>query len=47
MEKILKLFMENKLRTIISQEMSWKEISKAHKLIEERKTTGKIVLHVE
>lgn len=47
MDKILKLFSENKLKTIISQEMSWNEISKAHKLMEERKTTGKIVLHVE
>ncbi|GIW23217.1 MAG: oxidoreductase [Candidatus Sericytochromatia bacterium] len=47
MNKILKLFSENRLKTIISEEFSWTEISKAHKLMEERKTTGKIILHID
>lgn len=40
-------FSAKKLRTVISRQMSWKQIGEAHHLLESRSSTGKIVLMVD
>jgi NADPH:quinone reductase-like Zn-dependent oxidoreductase len=46
METILQYFKEGKLKTIISKEYPWEKISEAHKEIESRSSTGKIILTI-
>jgi len=46
LSKIIELFTAEKLRTIV-KEYSWEEISTAHRDIESRHTSGKLVLRVE
>ena len=41
---VVKLLEEGKLKTIISQELPWDKLGHAQGLMENRKTTGKIVL---
>ncbi len=40
-------FSAKKLKTVISRQMSWKQIGDAHQLLESRSSTGKIVLMVD
>ncbi len=47
MVEILKLFSEGKLKTIVTQELSWKEMGQAQLDMENRKTTGKVVLNID
>lgn len=47
LEKVMVDFGAKKLKTVISRQMSWHQISEAHQLLEGRATTGKIVLMVD
>jgi len=44
---LMKMVVEGKLTPIPTTTMSWKEIGKAHDLLENRKTTGKLVMLVD
>ncbi|PJZ71426.1 hypothetical protein CH373_02695 [Leptospira perolatii] len=46
MNNLLSLFKSKKLKTVISKELPWDKIGEAHSLLENRSTTGKIVLNV-
>jgi len=46
LEKIQQLFIEGKLRTKVYKVYEWKEIIQAHKDIESRITTGKLILSI-
>jgi NADPH:quinone reductase-like Zn-dependent oxidoreductase len=43
---ILKLFAENKLKTFVTKEYPWEQTGQAHKDMETRKTTGKVILTI-
>lgn len=45
--QVLKLFEEGKLKFEKITEMNWEEIAKAHADLENRKTTGKLVLTID
>jgi len=47
MAAIMDMFAEKKLKTVVSRQMSWKQIGEAHGLLESRATTGKVVLMVD
>lgn len=47
MTDILELFQKKKLKTVIHKSMPWTEIATAHRLMQERKTTGKVILLIE
>jgi len=47
MNKILDLFKTEKLETFVSKEYDWTKIDDAHKDLESRQSTGKIVMRVE
>jgi len=47
LSEIMNLFSQKKLKTIISKEYSWKNISQAHQELQSRKSVGKIVLLVD
>lgn len=47
MDQVLQWFSEGKLKTNVNKTYSWKEISKAHKEMESRKTVGKTILIVD
>jgi NADPH:quinone reductase-like Zn-dependent oxidoreductase len=44
MKEILRLFNEGKLKTFVTKEYPWDQTGQAHKDMEDRKTTGKVVL---
>ncbi|MFN8672489.1 MAG: zinc-binding dehydrogenase [Candidatus Sericytochromatia bacterium] len=46
MDKIMELFKEEKLKTVISKVYPWEEIAQAHKDLESRISTGKLVLEI-
>ena len=45
--RVMEMFADKKLKTVISRQMSWKQIGEAHHLLESRASTGKIVLMVD
>jgi len=45
--KVMEMFAQKKLKTVISRQMSWHQIGEAHHLLESRASTGKIVLMVD
>ncbi|RME91649.1 MAG: oxidoreductase [Candidatus Hydrogenedentota bacterium] len=47
MEDIMQLFAKGKLKTVIHKIMPWEEISEAHRLMQNRKTIGKVVLLID
>lgn len=47
LQQIMKDFSAQKLKTVISRQLSWRQIGEAHNLLESRATTGKIVLMVD
>lgn len=46
LKEILKLFKENKLKTFVTKEYPWEQTAQAHKDMESRKTTGKVILTI-
>ncbi len=47
LEKVMEMFADKKLKTVISRQLSWHQIGEAHHLLESRASTGKIVLMVD
>lgn len=47
LQEIMKQFAAKKLRTVVSRQMSWRQIAEAHEALENRSSTGKIVLMVD
>jgi len=47
MKAIMDMFAAKKLKTVISRQLSWKQIGDAHHMLESRSSTGKIVLMVD
>jgi len=47
LQEIMKQFAAKKLKTVVSRQMSWRQIGEAHELLENRQSTGKIVLMVD
>lgn len=47
LQEIMKQFAAKKLRTVVSRQMSWRQIGEAHEALENRSSTGKIVLMVD
>lgn len=47
MAAVMSMFADKKLKTVVSRQMSWKQIGEAHQLLESRASTGKIVLMVD
>lgn len=47
LQQVMRLFAEKKLKTVVSRQMSWHQIGAAHEMLENRSSTGKIVLMVD
>ena len=47
LQEIMKQFAAKKLKTVVSRQMSWRQIGEAHEALENRSSTGKIVLMVD
>jgi len=45
--KILELFAAGKLRTSVTKTYKWQQINEAHKDIESRGTTGKLIMEID
>jgi NADPH:quinone reductase-like Zn-dependent oxidoreductase len=46
-QEIMKQFAARKLKTVVSRQMSWRQIGEAHEALESRASTGKIVVMVD
>jgi len=47
MQQIMEMFAAEKIKAVVSRQMSWHQIGEAHHLLESRASTGKIVLMVD
>ncbi len=47
LQEVMKQFAAKKLKTVVSRQMSWQQIGEAHEALENRSSTGKIVLMVD
>ncbi|GAB4435741.1 MAG: medium chain dehydrogenase/reductase family protein [Turneriella sp.] len=47
LQEVMKQFAARKLKTVVSRQMSWRQVAEAHEILESRSSTGKIVLMVD
>lgn len=47
LQNIMEQFSKKQLKTVVSRQMSWRQIGEAHEALENRSSTGKIVLMVD
>jgi NADPH:quinone reductase-like Zn-dependent oxidoreductase len=47
MLQIMEMFAAEKIKAVVSRQMSWHQIGEAHNLLESRASTGKIVLMID
>lgn len=47
MQQIMEMFAAEKIKAVVSRQMSWHQIGEAHNLLESRASTGKIVLMID
>lgn len=46
MDKVMELFAQKKIKTVVSKVYDWSEIAQAHEELESRRSTGKIIMKV-